>query len=129
MYCQYHLCNYEPEWLSTDNRSQPTSATPTSTTDSEMKFRVNVCGLHRLPVQEFLKYVHVMHVYIPYWGWWGGGAYCSRESKYILKMQKFSVCECNFSQITSYITVCTCFQRLYENDFHKLPVIRKIREF
>ena len=48
MYCQLHCTLYEPIWISE----------PTVNTDSEdidMRLRVNVCGLHRIPINEFSK--------------------------------------------------------------------------
>lgn len=48
MYCQLHCTSYEPVWI-----SQPIVITDTE--DSDMRLRINVCGLHRIPQNEFTK--------------------------------------------------------------------------
>ena len=52
LYCQMLHCDYEPVWV--DKRIELVEG---NLTDSEMKLRVQVCGLHRIPVQEMCRYV------------------------------------------------------------------------
>ena len=51
MYCQMHHCPYEPVWVSKGEESHENDGD----LDSDMKWRVKVCGLHRLPTTEASK--------------------------------------------------------------------------
>ena len=60
LYCQMLHCDYEP--VGVDKRMELVEG---NLMDSALKLRVQVCGLHRIPVQEMCRYVYSLYMCVP----------------------------------------------------------------